>query len=365
MGAPFHAWREYFDKHQIKYFSSNYTLYGDMSHRVMTLLQMLCADTEIYSIDEAFLNLETMAIADYAQYAEHVRNTIKTCTSIPVSVGIGPSKTLAKIANKIAKKQKGVCNLMDVTLREKILQDFPVQDIWGVGRRLSERLIAMNIHTARELRDADLKHVRASFSVVMEKTVRELRGIACLPLEIFQPKKEIMSSRSFGSPVSQLIELEEAVSHYAGKACVKLRKQQSVAAGVYVFLQTNPYKIHTKQYANSASTLLVAATDHTGLITTAALKCLRRIYKKGYLYKKAGIMLLDLSPASTRQADLFYTPNNKQDLLMQMLDAVNSKFGKRSLYMASEGTSMTWRMRCDNRSPNYTTSWQNLARVRG
>src|SRR5438445_364428 len=234
---------------------------------------------------------------------------------MPVSIGIAPTKTLAKIANHIAKKKTaiGVFNLSQPAIQEEVLSEFPVENIWGVGHRLAKRLKELNIMTARDLRDANLKMIRMHFSVVMERLVEELRGISCIPLEMVQPRKQIMSSRSFGKPVTALWELEEALSFYAAKACVKLRKQNCLAKGITVFLHTNLFREKDPQYGNSINYHFSEPSSDTGFIISAAKKCLKNIFREGFRYKKTGIMLLDLSPRTIKQYDLLSIRHNKSE----------------------------------------------------
>lgn len=365
MGAPFFQWEKLCDKKILFAFSSNYALYGDMSNRVMTILQDFCTDLEVYSIDEAFLCFDGFNEKDLVSYSSHIRKTIKAWTGLPVSIGIASTKTLAKIANSVAKKKtiEGVFDLRNPTVCENILSVFPVENIWGIGHGFAKRLNALNIKTAKNLRDANLKMIRANFSIVMERLVEELRGISCIPLEIVQPRKQIMSSRSFGKLVTDINELEEAISHYTAKACLKLRKQNSLAGGINIFLHTNYFREKEPQYGNSISYKFLEPICDNSYIISAAKKCLQKIYRSGFCYKKAGIMLLDLSPQTIKQFDLFSIRQNKSDSIMQALDSINEKIGENTLYFAAEGVQRSWRTRCSRRSPRYTTQWNELAKV--
>jgi DNA polymerase V len=365
MGAPFHEWKRLCDKKILYAFSSNYALYGDMSKRVMQVLESFCPDIEIYSIDESFLCLDGFLHKDLVQFSMQMRKQVKQWTGIPVSIGIGPTKTLAKIANHIAKKRtaEGVCNLTDAAIRESFLDDFPVEDIWGVGARYAKRLTELNIYTARQLRDANPKMIRLNFSVVMERVVQELRGVSCIPLEEIQPKQQIMSSRSFGKLVTDVEDIEEALSTYAARACLKLRNQQSVAGGLSVFIHTNRFRIGEPQYANSITYQFTEPHNDNGYIIRIAKKCLGQIFRPGYQYQKTGIMLLDLSPESFVQHDLFSQIKSRSENLMPVLDLINKKFGKDTVFTAAEGIECDWRARCKRMSPKYTTSWLELVRV--
>jgi DNA polymerase V len=307
MSAPFFQFKAFFKSNNIHIRSSNYELYGDLSARVMTTLGSMCPELEIYSIDEAFLQLDSFEHFGIFDYSVKIKKQVKQWTGIPVSIGIAPTKTLSKIANHIAKKETtlGVFDLRDEQEREKILARFPVEDIWGIGRKLSKKLTDIGIHTAKDLRDSDPKSLRKVYSVLLERMIYELRGEACIQLEEMQPKKQIMSSRSFGRPVTNKIELEQAVAHHVTKAAGKLRRQNCRASGLYFFLHTNPYKLNSKQYANSISYRFPEHTNDTGLMIENAMACLNHLYKAGYEYHKCGVMLLDLVPNKILQQDLF------------------------------------------------------------
>jgi DNA polymerase V len=365
MGAPFHEWKKLCDKKILFAFSSNYALYGDLSHRVMTSLHHFCPDLEIYSIDEAFLCLDGFDQEKLAAYSATIKKYITAWTGIPISIGIAPTKTLAKMANCIAKKKtiEGIFDLRDPILRDAVLAEFPVADIWGVGHRTTEKLKALNIHSARDLRDAHLKKIRMQFSVVMERIVQELHGISCIPMETIQPRKQIISSRSFGKLITECDEIEEALCHYAANACIKLRKQNSLTNGIQVFLRTNYFRTQDKQYGNSITYHFSEPTNDSSLIMSAAKKCLRNIFRSGFRYQKTGIMLLDLAPQTIKQYDLFSLRQNKSEQLMQAVDTINEKMGRATLFMAAEGIQRDWQARCQLRSQRYTTQWDELVYV--
>lgn len=365
MGAPFFKWKKFCEENNVTVLSSNYELYGDMSDRVMNVLQSLSPDMEIYSIDEAFLKWDGMSPSDLLTHMLEIRKTIKQWVGIPVSIGYAPTKTLAKVANHIAKTQmqEGVFDLIDPVKRKIMLEDFPLEKIWGVGRQLSVRLKKMNIHNAQALCDSDPKKMRHYFSVVMERMVQELRGFSCLGLETPAPRKQIISSRSFGKPVTQLQELEEAVSHYAATASVRLREQGSVARGISVFLQTNRFSESQSYYGNSVSLSFPIPTNDTAKIIALAKEGLRHLFKSGYRYKKAGIMLLDLRPTTMRQYDFFNSENPKREILMRTLDTINEIYGKNTVYHAAQGVQREWQMKFEHRTPRYTTRWSELLLV--
>ncbi len=295
MGAPMFQYKELLEKKRAIILSSNYQLYGDMSQRVMETLRQFTPSMEVYSIDEAFLRLEQFQRLDLIKYCLEIRRTVKQWTGIPVSIGIAPNKTLSKVANHIAKKhtKTGVFDICKRSTQNEILSNFPVGNIWGVGRQLSKKLNEMGINTALKLRDVDIVWARKHFTVVGERLVRELRGASCLELEEVIAKKNITSSKSFGKLVTDKKELMNAIANYTTKACHKLRLQNSKAQGLYVYLRTNPFRRQDPQYDNGITYGFMEPSDDTTFIIQAARKCLEQIYSKGYKYHKAGIMLLD------------------------------------------------------------------------
>ena len=358
MGTPFHQCRKMCESSDIKIFSSNYELYGDLSNRVMSSIAHFYPEIEVYSIDEAFVGLDSFDYYNLIEYAKVVKAKVKQWTGIPVSIGIGKTKTLAKIANHIAKKftEAGVYILVDPVVIENILATFPLQDIWGVGRQLTKKLNARGIMTARDLRDADPKAMRRQYSVVLEKIVHELRGEACLSLEIIQPKKNIMCSRSFGKPITQFDDVFAALTSYATKAALKLRNQFSRAQGIYVFLHTNPYNTKKPYYFNQMSLNFPEASNATGFIIQQARSCLEKIFKPGQDYKKAGIMLLNLVPEDVMQLDIMTAQDvMKSDKLMATVDRINTRLGKHTVYYAAEGVQKNWELRRDFISPRCST----------
>jgi DNA polymerase V len=324
---------------------------------------------EIYSIDECFLGFDGLSAADLVAHGQRMRQQVKQWVGIPVCVGIAATKTLSKLANHCAKKglagADGVCDFGQMNAEElDILFDrIEVGEVWGVGRRLTERLAALGITTARDLRDADARTIRDSFSVVLERTLLELRGISCMALEDVTPnKQQIMCSRSFGAYVHSLPELGEAVSGYMARAAEKLRRQQSLAGAVQVFIRTNPFNLDHPQYQRGITLPLPEATSDTLRLTRAALWGLKRLYKPGYAYQKAGVMLLNLSDARTPQGNLF-AGNRENPALMQVMDRINQRWGRGTLKLAAEGVEQAWKMRRERMSPAYTTSWKELPRV--
>ncbi len=366
MGAPYFKIEKEFIKAGGLVMSSNYALYADMSNRVMSILSGFSRDQEVYSIDECFLSFD--GFQDIARIGQDIRATVRQWTGLPVCVGVGSSKTLAKLANHVAKKRpewNGVCNLVDVADPISIIGDFDVGEVWGVGRKISGRLAKLGITTVGQLVGTDPKLIRREFSVVMERTVIELRGVSCLTLDdIAPPKQQIMSSRSFGQPIYELKEMEEAVATYVGRAAEKLRRQGSAAGAIYVFVQTNEFKPNEPQYNRGVTVPLAIPSGDTIALTRSALRGLKAIFRTGFAYKKAGIMLVELEPADRVATDLFEEGNReKSAALMRVLDAANAKFGRGTLRVCAEGVSQAWTMKRLRKSPNYTTDWNDLIRA--
>ncbi len=369
MGTPWFQLRDLAAAHGIRALSSNYSLYADMSSRMMAVLGTYSPEQEVYSIDECFLGMRGFAHVDLADYGQRIRRHVLQWVGLPVCVGVGETKTLAKLANHCAKKglagEDGVCDLtrLSPAERSRILAGIPVNEVWGVGRRLTEQLGQRGIATVEQLRTADAETLRQAFSVVLARTVRELNGVPCLDLEAVAPnKQEILSSRSFGHYVHTLPELQEAVALYMSRAAEKLRRQGSLAGRVQVHLRTNPFRVDAPQYQRGMNIPLPEATDDTLRLIRAAHWGLRRLFRPGYAYQKAGVALMDLRPRSHAQRDLFSTAPNRQ-ALMQVLDRVNATFGRGTLRTAAEGVRPAWRMKRERMSPAYTTRWDQLAEV--
>jgi len=371
MGAPWFKFKDLAKQHGIVALSSNYALYADMSNRVMSILRAYSPDQEVYSIDESFLDLTSFQSRDLIQYAQHMRQRILQWTGLPVCVGIGSTKTLAKLANHCAKKQaqfNGVCNFntMSETTLNNLLSQIPVGEIWGVGRKLAPKLEALGFHTVLDLKQADPQQLRQQFSVVMEKTIRELNGTVCIELEEVAPnKQQILSSRSFGHPVRDYNSLAESITLYMSRAAEKLRKQHSFAGSVYVYIRTSPFKPDDPFYSNGMTVPLPTATDDTRQLVNVALWILKQLYKPNFNYAKAGVMLGELVPAQGIQTDLFsqVQVSPKSNKLMLAMDSINKKMGKESIKLASEGFKRPWKMKQENKSPCYTTDWEGLVKI--
>jgi DNA polymerase V len=370
MGTPWFQLKDLAKQHGIVALSSNYTLYGDMSNRVMTILREFSPHVEVYSIDECFLGLQGFGNLWMIPtgIGQTIRHRIRQWTSLPVCVGIGTTKTLAKLANHIAKKQSifnGVCDLSTMPHEqfEALLSTIEVGEVWGVGRQLSQHLNAAGIETVQALRDTPTSWLRAKFGVVMERLGYELSGISCLALEeLSAPKKQIISSRSFGQLIYSLTELSESVASYTSSAAEKMRCQASICNAIQVFIQTNPFREQDKQYSNCITVPLPNASSDTRLLIRAALFGLKRIYRPGYAYKKAGVILNGIDSAAMHQEALFtqYGVDESSEKLMSVLDQINKRYGRNTISVYSTGKKKSWTMRRENMSPSYTTNWQDL-----
>jgi DNA polymerase V len=371
MGAPWFKFKALARQHGIIAYSSNYALYADMSNRVMSILRQYSPDQEIYSIDESFLDLTSFKQIDLIQYAQRMRHQIQQWTGLPVCVGIGSTKTLAKLANYCAKKRPlldGVCNfnMMHELEINQLFSEIAVGEVWGVGRKLSIRLNQLGIHTVLQLKEADTEYLRQQCSVMMEKTIRELNGTVCIEIEeISPPKKQIVSSRSFGHPVMDYNSLAESITLYMSRAAEKLRKQHAYAGSVTVNIRTSPFKENDPFYSNGLTIPLPTATDDTMQLVNVALWILKRLYRPHYCYAKAGVMLSELAPAQGVQHDLFNQMPSicKSNNLMLAMDAINKKMGKESIKLASEGFKRPWKMKQESKSQHYTTRWNELIKV--
>lgn len=369
MAVPYFQIKDICDMHNLAIFSSNYTFYGDISSRVMTVIESCCPDIEIYSIDEVFLDLKRFKHLDLTAFCQSIQKRVLKHIGVPVSIGIGQTKTLAKVASYVAKKKlkQPVYDISDPIQQLKWLPQIDVEDIWGIGRSWSKQLHEMGIKRALELRIANQSMLRKRFGVVMERTARELSGIPCLDMEISEPKQHIVSSKSFGKPQSDIHAIAEALSSYCVRACEKLRAQGSVAGYLNVFLRTNHFRGSEKQYANSIGIKLINPSDDTRAIIACAKRCLTAIYKKGFNYQKVGIMLGDLKPKIMRQTDLFDDGSEnevKSSKTMSLMDTINKKYGRSTIRLAAEGIKQPWKMQSSARSPCYTTRWDDLPIVK-
>ncbi|MFP4093755.1 MAG: Y-family DNA polymerase [Cyclobacteriaceae bacterium] len=370
MGAPLFEVRKLVRQHHVQVFSSNYPLYGDMSARVMDTLREIVPDVEVYSIDEAFLRLDSINYQynDLKSLGRHIRKLVKKWTGIPISVGIAPTKTLAKIANRIAKKQRpdeGVCVLVEETETARVLKATAVEDIWGIGRQYAAFLYQSDMPTAWHLSRAAESWVKQHMSVVGLRLWHELNGRSCLPLEMISPpKKMIGSSRSFVKPHTSLEGLQEAVAAYTTRIGEKLRAQRSCASLLTVFIRTNRFSRDAPQYGNSQTIALPVPTDHTPELIHYALQALRMIYRKDFAYKKAGVLAGGLVPAYDCQQHLFDQQDRpKQIKVMQVMDELNRRMGKNTVRSAALGSRFSGQTVQGKLSDRFTTSWADILKV--
>ncbi|WP_347989131.1 Y-family DNA polymerase [Methylomonas sp. AM2-LC] len=368
MGVPYFKIEKYAQQEGITVFSSNYALYGDLSRRVMQVLAEFAPRVEVYSIDECFLDFSGLPF-DLSEYSQHICTTVKKWTGIPISIGIAPTKTLAKLANRLAKKgasaQGAVLDWQTLDNPSAVLETMALDDIWGISRRWSKKLMALGINNARALRDAEPKHMRQQFGVVMESIVNELRGISCISLaDIPQPNKQIMTSRSFGVRLTSYPDLLAAVTHFATRAAEKLRKQNLATQALIVFVETSRFDSQS-QYANSAIHVFDLPTSDTAQLIQAAQRGLQKIFKTGFSYQRAGILLPDLLPVGVAQMSLFEDSalSERSEHLMVALDSINRKHGKQTICYGNELLSKHWRRRQQFKSPSYTTNWQEVLTI--
>ncbi|MCA1614294.1 MAG: Y-family DNA polymerase [Acidobacteria bacterium] len=359
MGAPIFKAEHIVDSCGVAVYSSNYSLYGDLSQRVMGTLQEFTPEVEVYSIDEAFMHLEADDGQPLSARAREVRERVRQWTGIPVSIGLAPTKTLAKLASRMAKRTRvaqGVLDLTGQSEQEGVLEETPVEDVWGVGPSYSALLHRAGIETALKLRDADRSWVRRRMTVVGARIVEELRGISCLPIEQCPPaKKSVTCSRSFGVPVESLAEMREAVAVYTTRAAERMRKHKMAAGVVTVFINTNRFS-EEPQYSNSVTFELAYATDATGELLEWALRGLEQIYRAGYRYKKAGVILSQLRPADGLTVRLFGNcAYERARRVMKAIDEINAQHGRDTVRLGVADSNGRWKTRALRRSRHYTT----------
>ncbi|MBD1555157.1 Y-family DNA polymerase [Pseudomonas typographi] len=369
MAQPYFQVRDTLRRHGILAFSSNYALYGEMSERVMTVIEGMVPRLEVYSIDEAFAELTGMA-GSLDQLGRAIRARVRQWTGIPVGVGIAGTKTLAKLANHAAKTWQtqtgGVVDLRAQASREWVLKHCDVGEVWGIGRRMKAHLEPLGIKTAWDLANADARNLGLQFSVVLEKTIRELMGTSCLALEeVDPPRQEICCSRMFGDRLSELAPLREAVASYTFRAAEKLRSQRSLCKKMRVAIRTGLFNPDEAQYAKGVMVNLPYPTDDTRLMTRAACDALERLYRPGYRYSKAEVMLLDLCQRGEYTDDLFAVSQPAAaERVMGVLDAINERWGRGTLRSAAVPAAPAWAMRRGLMSQSYTTRLDQLMRVR-
>ncbi|MBF0153940.1 MAG: Y-family DNA polymerase [Magnetococcales bacterium] len=366
MGTPWFKLRELAQRHGVTALSSNYALYADMSHRVMTILGDFSPRQEVYSIDECFLDLSGMP--ETAEHLGHkIRARIQQWLGLPVCVGIAPTKTLAKLANHVAKKRPayhGVCHWIPGAETTRLLEEIPVREVWGVGARTAARLQQeLAIVTARDLQKTAERVIRSRFPITLARIVAELNGISCLALEeIAPPKRQILCSRSFGTTVFSVEELAEAVTMHSSRATEKLRRQKSLAGSVGVFIHTNPFRERDPQHQAYLIGNPPQPTDDTLILARVARNLLRNIFRPGFAYHKAGIILTDLEHVTRKQLDLFSSAEEikRRKALMTTMDAINQRMGRGTVRLLGEGMGQRWGNRSDHRSPRYTTRLEEI-----
>jgi len=362
MGEPFFKIKKMCAKKGVEVYSSNYQLYGDLSQRVMRILAEKAPRLQVYSIDEAFAQYPAfISDEEVMEQCREIRRIIKQYVGIPVSIGLGSTKTLAKVANKMAKKKDGLFNISPV--QQEVLEGFAVQDIWGIGRRWGAKLHDLGVHTAGQLCRMDAAHVRKHFGVVGERIFWELQGTSCLPTEqMQQAKQSITCSRSFGRDVLEFSELAEAVATYVSRACERLRAERSSARALYVFVETTFHGCLGGRPHTGLTIPLALPTNDTATLISEAKRVLAKLFRLGERYKKCGIVLLDLIETAKIAPDLFDRKTNRHRL-NAAVDAVNKRFGRETLFYAAVGVKHPWQMSCTRRSQRYTTCWNELLTV--
>jgi DNA polymerase V len=369
MGAPSFLIGDTIEQHGIAVYSSNYTLYGDMSARVMDTLREFAPRLEVYSIDEAFLDLSGIETRELTKLAQKIRTTVRTATGIPVSIGIAPTKTLAKMANRYAKKTKkeiGVHNAATTSEINEMLQYTAIEDLWGIGSQHSQRLTKVGVKTAYDLLGVPEDWMRTHMTVVGQRMLNELRGIPCISLEETTPAKQnICTSRSFGQLLTELSDIKEAVASHAAKCAAKLRREKSCAGAVHVFVETNRFRGRDNQYTGALTIPLPVATNNTQEIMFYALAALNRVYRQGYKYKKAGVVVMDIVPEHEVQQGLFdIRDRSTEKAVTHAVDGINRSWGRELVKYAVQGTGEKWKLRREHLSECYTTRLDQIKVVR-
>ncbi len=373
MGQPVFEIAGLIRKHHVQVFSSNYSLYADMSDRVMTVLSQFSPHMEMYSIDEAWLDLSQLQSNDFTELGRTIKARVFQHTGIPVSVGIAPTKSLTKIANEIVKADPEYQGVLDLTTYsdeqiDELLAKVEIKDVWGIGHKYALFLSNHGIVTAKELKYADEKWIRKYLTVTGARIVLELRGISCIPLEEERPPKQgIMCAKTFGREIKTREEMQEAITTYTARAAEKLREQDSLTTSITVFIRTNSFKKNIEQYSNSFTLKFPYPTAFTPDLIKYALKGLQAIYRPGYSYYKAGVMIAKITPQSSLQPDLFgdfsLTEHYREAQLMAVVDAINRIYGRNTLIFAIQGISQRWRMRQLKLSNHFTTKWDEILKV--
>ncbi len=367
MGAPAFEYEEMFKKYHVQVFSANFPLYGDMSHRVMSIVSEYSPDMEIYSIDEAFLKFDGFDNFNLQSYGEEMQKKIYRWTGIPVSIGIAPTKALAKVAHHIAKKFPQKTNstyLIDTEeKRIKALKWLKVEDVWGIGRRYAKRLKAMQVNTACDFVQLPDAWIRKNMSVVGLRLKHDLQGIPSLDLDDIQPKKNIATTRTFEKNYTSFNDIKERIVTFAVTCAEKLRKQHSCCNTVMVFIHTNPHRYDLEQYSRNIVFKLPYPTNSSIELATFCEEALKKIFVNGYYYKKAGVIVMDITPAHQQQLQLFENSNPKHEPLMKVVDKINTASGYQKLKLASQDLDRVWKMKQEKLSPRYTTNLNDILTV--
>lgn len=369
MGVPAHQIRTEIEQYNIGVFSSNYTLYGDMSNRVMSMLSSYSPNVEIYSIDECFLDFSGFGLYDLKTYGEGIVQSVTKGTGIPVSMGIALTKTLAKVANKFAKKHKGykgVCIIDTEEKRIEALKRTEISDVWGIGHRHTKRLEQYGVYSAYDFAQMPKAWVRQQMTVVGERTWKELNGEPCIDMEQIAPaKKQICTSRAFGQTIADIEGLKEAVSSFASICAGKLRKQKSCAQSLMVFIHTNNFREDLPQYFKNCVIKLPVPTNSTPEIVHYAIAALLNIYRKGYYFKKAGVILMDIVPDNAILQNIFdVVDREKHKKLMEVVDRLNNGFSRNNLFLAVQDGRRKWKLKQELLSPCYTTKLNDIIKIK-
>lgn len=363
MGQPYFQIKAFCKQEQIQVFSSNYTLYGDLSARVMQIIEQEWPDIEVYSIDEAFLDLSSMPPQRQQGFVQQLRQRILREVGIPTSIGIGPSKTLAKAANYLAKKSQNI-SVLQIDTSAYWLTQIPIAEIWGIGRQWAKKLQDRQIFNAADLARQSASLIRQHFSLPLMQTTLELQGVHCHELQKQSPRRSIVASKSFGKTQTELMILEQALSHHCRRATEKLRLCKGKLLSLSVFIRTNPFQNQKPQYMNHCRIHLPLPTDDLRAITSYAKYCLKHIFKPGFHYHKMGVVFEEIV-YHTQHSFLALDTNQESEAFMQVLGAIQKKFGKHSIQLAAEGcTNKPWQMKSEQRSPAYTTNWEDIAVVK-
>ena len=367
MGEPYFKAKKIIEENNVKVFSSNYSLYGDISQRVMEILLGFSPDVEIYSIDEAFLSFKGFKNYELLKYCKYIKKIINQWVGIPVSIGIGSTKTLSKIANHLAKKNdqyEGVCILKEKKLIDEALNKTEIDEVWGIGKRMSKFLRNHNVYTAKQFAHLNRNWVKKNLGLFGEKTQLELQGISCLDVDLTSTsKKSCCVSRSFSRPIEKVEELKESIANYGSRVAEKIREESLIAQSMSVFVLTNHFNKREKQYSNSIKLQLDYPTNNSMLIVKRAVEGIDHIFRQGYRYKKAGIILYELHNSSSVRGLLDYD-RPRSESLMKSLDEINYRYGSSTLKIAAEGIQKEWRMQRKKISPCYTTRFNEIMVVK-